>query len=150
MERTLSSKKLFQKAFYNLRVCCKTNKKKTRKILYNIAANEFKTTLRVCSTTNLKQIKLLQDMQTRMFPSKLSESLMERTLSSKKLFQKAFYNLRVCCKTNKKKTRKILYNIAANEFKTTLRVCSTTNLKQIKLLRVVESSSMTPFCKNVL
>ena len=62
----------------------------------------------------------------------------------KKAFQKAFYNLRVCRKTNKKK-RKILYNIAANEFKATLRVRSTTNLKQIELLQVVESSSMTPF-----
>ena len=64
-------------------------------------------------------------------------------------FKKAFHNLRVCCKTNKK-TRKVFYNIAANEFKATLRVCSTTNLKQIKLLQVVESSSITPFCQNVL
>ena len=69
---------------------------------------------------------------------------METTLSSKKLFRKLFYNLRVVKPIQK--TRKILYNVAANEFKATSRVCSTTNLKQIKLLQVVESSSMTPFC----
>ena len=86
-------------------------------------------------------------MQTRMFPSKLSESLMETTRSSKKLFRKLFYNLRVVKPIQK--TRKILYNVAANEFKATSRVCSTTNPKQIKLLQVVESSSMTPFRKSV-
>ena len=74
---------------------------------------------------------------------------METTLSSKKLFRKLFVTWEFVVKPIKK-TRKILYNIAANEFKATLRVCSTMNLKQIKLLQVVESSSMTPFCKNVL
>ena len=72
---------------------------------------------------------------------------METTLSSKKLFRKLFYNLRVVKPIQK--TRKILYNVVANDFKATSRVCSTTNLKQIKLLQVVESSSITPFRKNV-
>ena len=48
--------------------------------------------------------------------------------------------------------RKMLYyNIGGKRVK--MRACSTTNqtaLKQITLLQVLESSSMTPFCKNVL